>query len=94
MNSNKIPALKIKIQYDLFNSQLVVLLFFFVFLDIPAKVSKITVEKREANKLILSWTPGHDGFSLISVCHITVNHLLDMGCAWWCSDLAPLRLGI
>ncbi|TTI76919.1 Tyrosine-protein kinase Mer [Bagarius yarrelli] len=43
--------------------------------DIPAKVSKITVEKREANKLVLSWTPGHDGFSPLSVCHITVREL-------------------
>ncbi|KAK2852951.1 hypothetical protein Q7C36_008152 [Tachysurus vachellii] len=43
--------------------------------DIPAKVSKITVDKREANKLILSWTPGHDGFSPLSICHITVREL-------------------
>lgn len=52
--------------------------------DIPAKVSKITVVKREANKLNLSWTPGHDGFSPLKDCHITVNNL-----TWHelCSDL-------
>ncbi|XP_017320153.1 tyrosine-protein kinase Mer isoform X1 [Ictalurus punctatus] len=44
--------------------------------DIPAKVSKITVVKREANKLNLSWTPGHDGFSPLKDCHITVRELV------------------
>ncbi|MCI4376703.1 hypothetical protein PGIGA_G00191410 [Pangasianodon gigas] len=43
--------------------------------DFPAKVSKITVVKREANKLLLNWTPGHDGFSPLSTCHITVREL-------------------
>ncbi|KAM9477990.1 tyrosine-protein kinase Mer [Clarias gariepinus] len=43
--------------------------------EIPAKVSKITVKKREANKLNISWIPGHDGFSALTVCYITVREL-------------------
>uniref|UniRef100_A0AAR2KYF9 receptor protein-tyrosine kinase n=1 Tax=Pygocentrus nattereri TaxID=42514 RepID=A0AAR2KYF9_PYGNA len=40
---------------------------------LPAKVSKVTVVRREANKLSLSWSPGHDGFSPLTMCHITVR---------------------
>lgn len=56
-------------------------------LGFPAKVSNITVVKREANKLFLSWTPGHDGFSPIIICYITVNNL-----TWYelCSDLISI----
>ncbi|XP_060781351.1 tyrosine-protein kinase Mer [Neoarius graeffei] len=43
--------------------------------DFPAKVSTISVVKREANKLNLSWIPGHDGFSPLNICHITVREL-------------------
>ncbi|KAK9964925.1 hypothetical protein ABG768_006052 [Culter alburnus] len=43
--------------------------------ELPDKVSKVTVVKREANKLLLSWTPGHDGFSPLSTCYITVREL-------------------
>ncbi|XP_051506694.1 tyrosine-protein kinase Mer-like isoform X2 [Myxocyprinus asiaticus] len=43
--------------------------------ELPDKVSEVTVVKREANKLILSWTPGHDGFSPLSTCLITVREL-------------------
>ncbi|KAI4871491.1 hypothetical protein NFI96_019583 [Prochilodus magdalenae] len=43
--------------------------------DVPAKVSKVTVVRREANKLVLSWSPGHDGFSPLTVCHIMVREL-------------------
>uniref|UniRef100_A0A9J8C3E8 receptor protein-tyrosine kinase n=1 Tax=Cyprinus carpio carpio TaxID=630221 RepID=A0A9J8C3E8_CYPCA len=43
------------------------------------KVSKVTVVKREANKLLISWTPGHDGFSPLSTCYITVRELLEPG---------------
>ncbi|XP_056617127.1 tyrosine-protein kinase Mer [Triplophysa dalaica] len=42
---------------------------------LPDRVSKVTVVKREANKLLLSWTPGHDGFSPLSTCSITVREL-------------------
>uniref|UniRef100_A0AAR2LTQ3 receptor protein-tyrosine kinase n=1 Tax=Pygocentrus nattereri TaxID=42514 RepID=A0AAR2LTQ3_PYGNA len=42
---------------------------------LPAKVSKVTVVRREANKLSLSWSPGHDGFSPLTMCHITVREL-------------------
>ncbi|KAI5108594.1 tyrosine-protein kinase Mer, partial [Silurus meridionalis] len=43
--------------------------------DFPAKISKMTVVKRDSNKLTLSWTPGHDGFSPLSICYITVREL-------------------
>ncbi|KAK1791386.1 hypothetical protein P4O66_013395 [Electrophorus voltai] len=43
--------------------------------DNPAKVSNVTVVRHEANKLILRWTPGHDGFSPLSTCSITVREL-------------------
>ncbi|XP_026882566.2 tyrosine-protein kinase Mer isoform X2 [Electrophorus electricus] len=43
--------------------------------DNPAKVSNVTVVRREANNLILRWTPGHDGFSPLSTCSITVREL-------------------
>ncbi|XP_016127949.1 tyrosine-protein kinase Mer-like [Sinocyclocheilus grahami] len=46
---------------------------------LPDKVSKVTVVKREANKLLISWTPGHDGFSPLSTCSITVRELLELG---------------
>ncbi|XP_066534561.1 tyrosine-protein kinase Mer [Hoplias malabaricus] len=41
----------------------------------PAKVTNVKVVKREANKLVLSWTPGHDGFSPLTTCYITVREL-------------------
>uniref|UniRef100_A0A8C1FBC2 receptor protein-tyrosine kinase n=1 Tax=Cyprinus carpio carpio TaxID=630221 RepID=A0A8C1FBC2_CYPCA len=47
--------------------------------ELPDKVSKVTVVKREANKLLISWTPGHDGFSPLSTCYITVRELLEPG---------------
>ncbi|XP_076830010.1 tyrosine-protein kinase Mer [Brachyhypopomus gauderio] len=43
--------------------------------DNPSKLSNVTVVRREANKLILSWTPGHDGFSPLSTCNIAVREL-------------------
>ncbi|XP_036429522.1 tyrosine-protein kinase Mer [Colossoma macropomum] len=42
---------------------------------LPAKVSKVTVVRREANKLVLNWSPGHDGFSPLTMCYITVRKL-------------------
>lgn len=47
--------------------------------ELPEKVSKVTVVKREANKLLLSWTPGHDGFSPLSICYIAVRELQGAG---------------
>ncbi|XP_059372958.1 tyrosine-protein kinase Mer-like [Carassius carassius] len=47
--------------------------------ELPDKVSNVTVVKREANKLLISWTPGHDGFSPLSTCSITVRELLEPG---------------
>ncbi|KAF4106123.1 tyrosine-protein kinase Mer isoform X2 [Onychostoma macrolepis] len=47
--------------------------------ELPDKVSKVTVVKREANKLLISWTPEHDGFSPLSTCYITVRELLEPG---------------
>ncbi|KAA0718345.1 Tyrosine-protein kinase [Triplophysa tibetana] len=42
---------------------------------LPDRVSKVTVVKREVNKLLLRWTPGHDGFSPLSTCSITIREL-------------------
>uniref|UniRef100_A0A8C2IP55 receptor protein-tyrosine kinase n=1 Tax=Cyprinus carpio TaxID=7962 RepID=A0A8C2IP55_CYPCA len=53
--------------------------YFYFFSELPDKVSKVTVVKREANKLLISWTPGHDGFSPLSTCYITVRELLEPG---------------
>uniref|UniRef100_A0A8C7KNN6 receptor protein-tyrosine kinase n=1 Tax=Oncorhynchus kisutch TaxID=8019 RepID=A0A8C7KNN6_ONCKI len=39
----------------------------------PAPVSDVTVIQHESNKLVLSWTPGHDGFSPLTICQIRVN---------------------
>ncbi|XP_077073551.1 tyrosine-protein kinase Mer [Siphateles boraxobius] len=43
--------------------------------ELPDKVSNVTVVKRESNKLLLSWTPGNNGFSPLNTCHITVREL-------------------
>lgn len=43
--------------------------------ELPAKVSEVAVVKRESNKLVLSWTPGHDGYSPLTTCYITVREL-------------------
>uniref|UniRef100_A0A8C7GTH5 receptor protein-tyrosine kinase n=1 Tax=Oncorhynchus kisutch TaxID=8019 RepID=A0A8C7GTH5_ONCKI len=40
---------------------------------LPAPVSEVTVIQRESNKLILRWTPGHDGFSPLTTCQIRVR---------------------
>ena len=44
---------------------------------LPQAVSEVTVIERQSNKLILSWTPGHDGFSPLTRCHIRVSITLD-----------------
>ncbi|XP_057704179.1 tyrosine-protein kinase Mer isoform X2 [Corythoichthys intestinalis] len=42
---------------------------------LPSSVSNVTVIARESSKLTLSWTPGHDGFSPLSKCHIRVKEV-------------------
>uniref|UniRef100_UPI0037E7E20C tyrosine-protein kinase Mer n=1 Tax=Semicossyphus pulcher TaxID=241346 RepID=UPI0037E7E20C len=42
---------------------------------LPSPVSNLTVMERKSNKLLLSWSPGHDGFSPISKCHIRVKEV-------------------
>ncbi len=36
-------------------------------------MSNVTVLERQSNKLMLSWSPGHDGFSPLTICHIRVS---------------------
>uniref|UniRef100_A0A7N6AMD9 receptor protein-tyrosine kinase n=1 Tax=Anabas testudineus TaxID=64144 RepID=A0A7N6AMD9_ANATE len=40
---------------------------------LPSRVSDVTVVERKSNKFTLSWTPGDDGFSPLSQCHIRVS---------------------
>uniref|UniRef100_A0A672YP34 receptor protein-tyrosine kinase n=1 Tax=Sphaeramia orbicularis TaxID=375764 RepID=A0A672YP34_9TELE len=42
---------------------------------LPSPVSNVTVVERQSNKLMLSWTPGHDGFSPLTKCHIRVKEV-------------------
>ncbi|KAK5853852.1 hypothetical protein PBY51_014975 [Eleginops maclovinus] len=42
---------------------------------LPGPVSNVTVMERQSNKLLLSWSPGHDGFSPITKCHIRVKQV-------------------
>ncbi|KAM7408931.1 hypothetical protein PAMA_002584 [Pampus argenteus] len=42
---------------------------------LPSPVSNVTVMERQSNKLMLSWTPGHDGFSPLTRCHIRVKEV-------------------
>uniref|UniRef100_A0A6Q2ZIU9 receptor protein-tyrosine kinase n=1 Tax=Esox lucius TaxID=8010 RepID=A0A6Q2ZIU9_ESOLU len=42
---------------------------------LPAPVSNVMVVQRESNKLVLRWTPGHDGFSPLTACHIKVREV-------------------
>ncbi|XP_022048031.2 tyrosine-protein kinase Mer [Acanthochromis polyacanthus] len=42
---------------------------------LPSPVSDVTVTARQSNKLMLSWSPGHDGFSPLSKCHIRVKEV-------------------
>ncbi|CAJ1067430.1 tyrosine-protein kinase Mer [Xyrichtys novacula] len=42
---------------------------------LPRPVSDVTVTGRQSNKLLLSWTPGHDGFSPLTKCHIRVREV-------------------
>uniref|UniRef100_A0A8C4ZLX2 receptor protein-tyrosine kinase n=1 Tax=Gadus morhua TaxID=8049 RepID=A0A8C4ZLX2_GADMO len=40
---------------------------------LPQAVSEVAVIERQSNKLILSWTAGHDGFAPLTRCHIRVS---------------------
>uniref|UniRef100_A0A8C5B0D7 receptor protein-tyrosine kinase n=1 Tax=Gadus morhua TaxID=8049 RepID=A0A8C5B0D7_GADMO len=40
---------------------------------LPQAVSEVAVIERQSNKLILSWTAGHDGFAPLTRCHIRVK---------------------
>ncbi|KAK2824151.1 hypothetical protein Q5P01_021326 [Channa striata] len=42
---------------------------------LPSPVSNVTVIERQSNKFILSWIPGHDGFSPITKCLIRVKEV-------------------
>ncbi|KAM6997945.1 tyrosine-protein kinase Mer [Tautogolabrus adspersus] len=42
---------------------------------LPRPVFDVTVMERQSNKLLLSWSPGHDGFSTLSKCHIRVKEV-------------------
>lgn len=42
---------------------------------LPDPVSNVTVTARQSNKLMLSWSPGHDGFSPLTICHIRVKEV-------------------
>ncbi|XP_041865882.1 tyrosine-protein kinase Mer [Melanotaenia boesemani] len=42
---------------------------------LPSPVSNVAVTVRQANKLMLSWSPGHDGFSPLTNCHIRVKEV-------------------
>lgn len=39
----------------------------------PSPVSNVSVMERQSNKLMLSWSPGHDGFSPLTTCNIRVR---------------------
>ncbi|XP_030628157.1 tyrosine-protein kinase Mer [Chanos chanos] len=47
--------------------------------ELPQRVSRVSVTKRESDKLMLSWTPGHDGYSPLNTCYITVRELEERG---------------
>ncbi|XP_074531991.1 tyrosine-protein kinase Mer [Halichoeres trimaculatus] len=42
---------------------------------LPGPVSGLTVVGRQSSKLLLSWSPGNDGFSPITKCHIRVKEV-------------------
>ncbi|XP_051233244.1 tyrosine-protein kinase Mer isoform X1 [Dicentrarchus labrax] len=42
---------------------------------LPSPVFNVTVMERQSNKLMLSWSPGLDGFSPLTKCHIRVKEV-------------------
>lgn len=51
----------------------ILITFIGVTLVLPSPVTNLTVTAKESNKLMLSWIPGHDGFSSITSCHVRVS---------------------
>ncbi|XP_048863169.1 tyrosine-protein kinase Mer [Brienomyrus brachyistius] len=43
--------------------------------ELPAPVSEVTAVSRASNNILLRWTPGHDGYSPLRKCHITVRRI-------------------
>ncbi|XP_008281206.1 tyrosine-protein kinase Mer isoform X2 [Stegastes partitus] len=43
---------------------------------LPSPVSDVTVKARQSNKLTLSWSPGHDGFSPLTRCHVRLKEAM------------------
>uniref|UniRef100_A0A3P9BGY6 receptor protein-tyrosine kinase n=1 Tax=Maylandia zebra TaxID=106582 RepID=A0A3P9BGY6_9CICH len=43
----------------------------------PRPPTHVTVTERQSNKLTLSWTPGHDGFSPLTTCRIRVSPMFN-----------------
>uniref|UniRef100_A0A669BUZ1 receptor protein-tyrosine kinase n=1 Tax=Oreochromis niloticus TaxID=8128 RepID=A0A669BUZ1_ORENI len=41
----------------------------------PRPPTHVTVTERQSNKLTLSWTPGHDGFSPLTTCRVRVREV-------------------
>ncbi|KAJ8248250.1 hypothetical protein GJAV_G00240010 [Gymnothorax javanicus] len=41
--------------------------------ELPSAVPRVDVLSRAFNSLVLQWTPGHDGFSPLTVCHVMVK---------------------
>ncbi|KAJ8418039.1 hypothetical protein AAFF_G00137480 [Aldrovandia affinis] len=44
--------------------------------EIPSAVSQVAVVSWASNNLILKWTPGHNGFSPLTTCHILVKEVV------------------
>ncbi|KAG9344420.1 hypothetical protein JZ751_011090 [Albula glossodonta] len=42
---------------------------------LPSKVSGVTVVSEASNNIVLNWTPGHDGFSPLTTCHVQVKEV-------------------
>ncbi|KAM8852572.1 tyrosine-protein kinase Mer isoform 1-T1 [Synchiropus picturatus] len=42
---------------------------------LPSPVSAVAVTERQSSKLLLSWTPGHDGYSPLTWCQIRVKEV-------------------
>ncbi|XP_019125781.2 tyrosine-protein kinase Mer [Larimichthys crocea] len=42
---------------------------------LPSPVYNVTVMERQSNKLMVSWSPGHDGFSPLTRCHIRIKEV-------------------
>ncbi|XP_053292607.1 tyrosine-protein kinase Mer [Pleuronectes platessa] len=43
--------------------------------ELPSPVYNVTVLEIRSNKLLLSWSPGHDGYSPLTKCHIRVKEV-------------------